>query len=161
MPAHRVIQWFTGDIAQHQIRRGGGDLAGLTLDVVQDDLAAVGGQREGRDPGRAVELYEVLRAGRVIDPVREAIQLAKKDILLVKATASDLVQALDGDPFRFSLADVHVQAHRLDQLAANGMDRAERGHRFLGNEGDFAAANGAHALPLPGSKNDDTQRHSI
>lgn len=42
-----------------------------------------------------VELYEILRGSRVIDPQQEPVVLEPGDLLLVKASASDLVQSLD------------------------------------------------------------------
>jgi hypothetical protein len=37
-----------------------------------------------------------------------------------------------------------VQAQRLDDLVADGVHRAEGGHRLLGDERDLGAADGAH-----------------
>ena len=50
---------------------------------------------------------------------------------------------------RFLLAHVAVQANGLDDLVADGVEGAERGHRLLEDQGDFAAADVAH-LPAVG-----------
>jgi di/tricarboxylate transporter len=42
-----------------------------------------------------IELYEVIRGDRVIDLLGESVTLAAADVVLVKASASDLVQVLD------------------------------------------------------------------
>jgi hypothetical protein len=54
--------------------------------------------------------------------------------------------ALDDDLGGLAPADVLVEPNRLDQLIADGVNRAERGHRFLRNQRDLAAANGPHLL---------------
>ncbi len=42
-----------------------------------------------------IELYEIIRGNRIIDLLGETVALAAKDLLLVKASASDLAQVLD------------------------------------------------------------------
>ena len=49
---------------------------------------------------------------------------------------------------RFALRDATVQLDSFDDLAADGVDRAERGHRLLKDQGNFAAAYCTHTWAI-------------
>jgi hypothetical protein len=57
---------------------------------------------------------------------------------------ADALQHLDAALSRFLAGDLVVQQHRLDDLLAHGVHRAERGHRLLEDEADVAAPDRAH-----------------
>ena len=54
------------------------------------------------------------------------------------------LQHLDRLLARLGFVHVAVQQDRFDDLVADGVHRAERGHRLLEDHGDLAAADGAH-----------------
>ncbi len=51
---------------------------------------------------RDIELYEVLRGMEMLDPARDDVRAEPGDILLVKATAGDLVEVLDRTDLRLA-----------------------------------------------------------
>ena len=110
--------------------------------LVGDQQGRLAGQR-GRDrhplPHPAAELERVRRhvAARVRD--------------------TDAVEHLDGALVDLLLGHRQVQQDRLHDLVADGVDRAERGHRLLEHHGDLVAADLPHlaALGLERSEIDD------
>ena len=67
----------------------------------------------------------------------------------LEAWNADHRQELDRPVARRLLAEVGMQADRLDELVADGVKGRERAHRLLEDIADFAAADGAHLAPLP------------
>ncbi len=57
---------------------------------------------------------------------------------------ADQLQHLDRALERRPPGEALVQGQRLGDLAADGQDRVERGHRFLEDHRDVVAADGAH-----------------
>ena len=55
------------------------------------------------------------------------------------------------------LIEAHVQPDRLDDLVADGVVLAERGHRLLEHKPDLAAADGAHLRPVGQRRPDRTE----
>ena len=80
--------------------------------------------------------------GALAQPAGQLPRVLVHDVLGIRHPY--IAQLLDCALRRLRLAEVEVQAHGLDDLIADRMDRTEGGHRFLKNETDVAAAKFAH-----------------
>ncbi len=81
-----------------------------------------GSRLVGRDPTQALremapglELYEVLRGMEMFDPSRDSIQVEPEDVLLVKASAGELVEALDTDAVRLARGNDSPFSRNFDE----------------------------------------------
>ena len=99
--------------------------------LVRDQDLRIGGQRQRNADALAQAAAELERIG--VDP-------------RFRARNADLVQQRHDALARLRLRDIAVRAHRLDDLVADGVVHAERGHRLLEDQPDPAAAHRAHGL---------------
>ena len=121
--------------------RLGGDVEGGG-GLVSDEQARAAGEGHGDHDALAHAAAELVAIG---------IQQARR---LREAHA---VQQLDGIFGGLRLAGIAMQADGLDHLVADSVHRAERGHRFLEDDGDLAPAQIAGFLAF-GVKTGDIER---